>query len=387
MVKKDSTSVAKNEEYDKNILDKVRTSKAAVFEEVGKPLEIRDFDLPDSLEPGSALCRVLYGTICGSDLHTVYGRRKEPTPLVLGHEIVGEIVALGEGLEKDISGRNLEIGDRITWTIMASCGKCYYCRNGLPQKCVSLKKYGHTSIDDEAINSPLVGGYGEYVYILPGTFVLKVPESLSDEIAAPANCALSTVVNAVDTIGIEKDDVVIIQGCGLLGLNTIALAKEHGAKEIIATDIQKSRLEMAKRFGATRIVDTSDASDNALKEVALEVSEDRGADVIIEVSGAAEVVVQGVEALRIGGRYLIAGLTKPSPLGLDGNSITRKYMTIKGIHNYGPEHLEKALRFLEENSAKYPFKDLVGAVFPLDKINEAIEAASSGHYIRVGVKP
>ena len=366
---------------------KVTTCKAAVFEEVGKPLELQEFGLPQTLERGSALCRVLFSTICGSDLHTAFGRRKEPLPLILGHEIIGEVVATGEGFERDGFGEKLELGDRISWTIMASCGKCYYCTHGMRQKCVALKKYGHASTDDPELYSPLVGGYSEYVYIIPGTVVFKVPDVLSDAIAAPANCALSTVVNAVDTIGIEEGDVVVIQGCGLLGLNAIALAKEAGAREIIATDIADSRLEMAGRFGATQRINTAESPKDELKRAAQEVSEGRGADVIIEVSGAAEVVTEGAEALRIGGRYLIAGLTKPSPLELDGNWITRKYMTIKGIHNYGPEHLGKALRFLETNHQKYPYGELVGTVYPLDRINEAIEAATSGRYIRVGVKP
>ncbi len=365
----------------------VKTSKAAVFYEVGRALEMVDFNLPQSLEPGSALCRVLFSTICGADLHTVFGRRKEPVPLILGHEITGEIVAMGEGFESDGFGEKLETGDRISWTIMASCGECYYCRHGLRQKCVSLKKYGHASIDDPELYSPLVGGYAEYVYIIPGTVVFKVPESLSDEIATPANCALSTVVNAVDSIGIEKDDVVIIQGCGLLGLNAVALAREAGAKEVIATDINDKRLEMAGRFGATRMVNTAESSDGELKKVAQDVSDGRGADVAIEVSGSPSVVPQGIDALRIGGRYMIAGLTKPSPIDLDGNILTRKNMSIKAIHNYAPEHLGKALLFLEKNYKKYPFDEIVGKVYSLDEMNGAIDEAETGRYIRVGIKP
>ena len=194
-------------------------SKAAVFHEVGRKIEMSEFNIPETLEPGSALCKVMFSTICGADLHTVYGRRKEPIPLILGHEIIGEIIAKGDGFENDGYGNKLGIGDRISWTIMASCRKCYYCTHGLRQKCVYLKKYGHASINDPELYSPLVGGYAEYVYIIPGTEVFKIPESLSDEVATPANCALSTVVNAVDTIKVEKDEVVMIQGCGLLGLN------------------------------------------------------------------------------------------------------------------------------------------------------------------------
>lgn len=364
------------------------TCKAAVFEEVGKKIEIREFKIPQNLEPGSALCRVMLSTICGSDLHTIYGKRKEPTPLILGHEIVGKLVALGEDVGSDGFGNQLQVGDRVSWTIMASCGKCFYCRKGFPQKCELLKKYGHTSCEDTAIHSGLVGGYSEYVYILPGTTMFKIPEGLSDEVAAPANCALSTVVNAVDTIGIERDDLVMVQGAGLLGLNAVALASEAGAKEILSTDVMQSRLQMAKRFGAARTININEHTSEELKEFAMEASEGRGFDVVIEVCGVKEAAIQGIEVLRIGGRYLIAGLVTPgSYINIDGNKVTRNYITIKGIHNYRPEHLGKAIKFLEKNHNNYNFKSLVGEIYPLEKINEAVLAASNGDYIRVGVKP
>lgn len=365
-----------------------QTCKAAVFEKVGKPIEIQEFEVPKELEPRAALCKVTFSTICGSDLHTIKGRRTEPTPLILGHEIVGELVALGNGLSEDGFGNKLQVGDRVSWTIMASCGHCYYCKKNLPQKCESLKKYGHTAHDDPGIKSGLVGGYGEYVYILPGTTLFKVPAVLSDEVATPANCALSTVVNAVDTIGIEQGDFVVVQGAGLLGLNAVALAFEAGAKEVISTDVVDSRLQMAKRFGATKTVNIKTVPFEKMKKEILKSTGGRGVDVVIEVSGVKDVTREAVELLRIGGRYLIAGLVTPgSMLDIDGNQVTRKYLTIKGIHNYRPDHLGKAILFLEKHHAKYPFDELVGITFPLNKINEAMELSETGKYIRVGVKP
>ncbi|MHC4582279.1 MAG: alcohol dehydrogenase catalytic domain-containing protein, partial [Planctomycetota bacterium] len=168
-------------------------------------------------------------TICGSDLHTISGRRAEPAPLILGHEIIGEIVALGSDLKKDGFGDKLQVGDRVSWSVMASCGRCFYCELDLPQKCAKLRKYGHT-----CCNEPphLTGGYAEYIYLFPGTAIYKIPADISDKIATPANCALSTVINAVETIGLNKGETVLIQGAGLLGLNLVALAVDAGAKKI-----------------------------------------------------------------------------------------------------------------------------------------------------------
>ena len=361
------------------------TCRAAVFSKVGQPLEIRELPLPQFIEPGAALCKVRLSAICGSDLHTISGRRVEPTPIVLGHEILGEIVALGDGLETDGFGSELRVGDRVSWSIMASCGSCFYCSIDLPQKCDHLRKYGHMSIDEPP---GLTGGYAEYIYLSAGTVLFKVPDSPSDEIATPANCALSTAMNAVETIGVREGETVLIQGAGSLGLSVLAVAAEAGAKKIIVTDIDPGRLELASRFGASCCINVSESSDeDALSRIDSE-TDGYGVDVGFEVSGARATVVQAVDALRIGGRYLIAGLVSPgSIVNVDANLIARKYLTIKGIHNYRFVHLGEALRFLERNSEKYPYSKIVGSVFPLARINAALLVAASREYIRVAIRP
>ena len=322
-------------------------------------------------------------TVCGSDLHTIYGRRKEPAPLILGHEILGEVVALGEGAEESASGTPLRVGDRVTWSIMASCGECFYCRKSLPQKCESLKKYGHTCCREAPY---LTGGYAEYIYLYPGTAVYHVPEKLSDEIATPANCALSTVVNALETARFAPGETVLIQGAGMLGLNLIALCKESGAAKVIVTDVAPQRLEIAASFGADTCLNVNDYQPDELIGTIRGLSGGYGVDVAIEVCGNRCAVDQALRSLRIGGRYVIAGLVTPgSNLDVDANQVTRNYLTISGIHNYHPKHLKRALEFLEAHSHEYPYAELVGARFSLDAINEAVESAASEKHVRVAV--
>ena len=362
-----------------------KSCRAAVFSGAGKPLTIQQFAIPQSIESGAALCRIRLSTICGSDLHTISGKRKEPTPIILGHEIIGDIVALGDGLVADGFGHKLRVGDRVSWSIMASCANCFYCQLDLPQKCVHLRKYGHTGLNEPP---GLTGGYAEYIYLFPGTAIFRVPDPVSDEIATPANCALSTAMNAVETIGVERGETVLIQGAGSLGLNLIAVVAEAGAQEIIVTDINQKRLELASRFGADLCINIGESSgEKTLSQIRSQTG-GFGVDVAFEVCGARVAVAQAVEALRIGGRYLIAGLVTPgNDLGVDGNQITRKCLTMKGIHNYRPYHLGQALRFLEQRCGKFPYSELVGNIFPLAKINDAIRVASSGEYIRVAVRP
>jgi alcohol dehydrogenase len=328
-------------------------------------------------------------TICGSDLHTIFGRREEPMPLILGHEILGEIVSFGDqprqsdGLRRNGNDKPLSVGDRVTWSIVASCGKCFYCQKSLPQKCNGLIKYGHTCCRQAP---HLTGGYAEYIYLLPGTAVYRVPECLSDEIATPANCALSTMVNAIEAIGLVPGETVLIQGAGMLGLNLIALCKEAGAAKVIVTDVAPDRLAFASRFGADACFNAAGCPADELVGAIRSLTGGHGVDVAFEVCGNRAVVDQAIKTLRIGGRYLVAGLVTPgSNLNIDGNQLARHYLTVKGIHNYHPDHLSKALDFLEKHSHKYPYADLVGAKFPLTEINKAIKVAASGKYIRVAI--
>ncbi len=361
------------------------TCTAAVFSEVGQPLELKQFDVPTEIAPGGALCRVLMATICGSDLHTISGRRTEPAPLILGHEILGEIVAMGDGLTHDASGEPLAVGDRVSWTIMACCGECFFCTHDLPQKCEHLRKYGHMCCND---SPELTGGLAEYVCLMPGTAIFRAPESLSDEIATPANCALATIINGMDTIGFDAGEAVLVQGAGLLGLNLVALCKQAGARRIFITDINAERLAMARRFGADECFDLSERSADDVIAAIADSTDGRGADVAFEVCGVGGAVDLAVRVLRTGGRYLIAGLVSPGQtFTLEGNQVTRKCLTIKGIHNYRPEHLGKALALLAACAADYPYAEIVGAAFPLSQINEAVAEAATGKHIRVAVTP
>ena len=353
---------------------------AAVFEEAGGPLRLREFPLVDP-PPGHVLARVRMATICGSDLHTVEGRRAEPAPLILGHEILAEVAAPGQEPVRAANGEPLSAGDRITFTIMASCGACENCRRGLPQKCRSLFKYGHASCTDAL---PLSGGFAQYVYLRPGTAIYRLPDSLSDAEVCPANCALATVVNGIEAVSVKAGERVLVQGAGLLGIYATALLKDLGAVEIAVTDVNDSRLEVARRFGADATLNVDGLDDD---DVVDGLGEGRF-DCVIEVSGAPSAVRPGLGALALGGRYVIIGLVCPgSEFTVDGNLIARNYLEIRGIHNYAPEHLARGLSFLERTRTDFPYSELVGCTYPLSEINAAFSAASQRKAIRVGVVP
>lgn len=354
-------------------------SRAAIFRHAGSVFQQSSFLIPVPA-PGEVLVKVNCATICGSDVHTWKGRRIEPTPCVLGHEIVGTILALGESPRHDLRGEPLVVGDRVTWTLAASCGDCFFCDHDLPQKCENLMKYGHTKA---VPGRELLGGFAEYCLLAAGTGIVKVPSSLQDEHAAPANCAVATVAACYRMAGSLNGAVVVVLGCGVLGLYACAMARSMGAAQVIACDVAASREALARGFGADHFVLPED-----LAAVCGSVSAGRGADVAIELSGSPKAVSLALEILRIGGTAMIAGTTTPcDPVALDPHQLMRRMLRVQGVHNYAPCDLVTAMDFLEAHVSELPLDLLSSGSFSLSEIDRAFEAAAAQPGTRVAIIP
>lgn len=361
-----------------------RTARVVVFHGAGQPVQVQEYEIP-KLGEDEVLVRVVCSTLCGSDIHTFTGKRSTPCPTVLGHEILGRIVQLpASSAMTDLRGLLLEVGDRVTWAIAASCGVCFFCQNGLPQKCVRLFKYGHESIEK---TNPFNGGLAEYCLLVPGTSILKVPELLPDDVACPVNCATATVAAALRYAGDCQDRAVLLLGAGMLGLTATAMARSRGAREVIVTDISDDRLIVAKEFGATKTVNVASQAD-LLHESVLECTDGRGADIAIELTGAGASVESSLVHLRVGGKCLWVGSIFPSPpLPIAVETVVRKMIQIQGVHNYTPQDLVDAMDFLSEWGMHYPFQSLVGKSFLLADTQAAFQYAMDHNVFRVAVQP
>lgn len=360
------------------------SARAMVFDGQGKPLQLRYFELPE-LKSGEVLVKICMTTLCGSDLHTFQGHRNTQCPTILGHEILGTIETFSrDGPATDAMGRPLAIGDRITWSVAAHCGECFFCQRHLPQKCEHLFKYGHEQIRTQ---HALSGGLADYCHLVAGTTVYRVPEDLDDCVACPANCATATVVAALRAAGNCKDDVVLIQGSGMLGLTAAAMARSQQAREVIVCDIHDHRLRQAKQFGATHTVRVEPDSQ-ALQTLVMDETHGRGVDLVLELSGSADAVETGIELLRAGGQYVWVGAVFPTrPVSLSAEKIVRKMLKIQGVHNYTPADLSDALTFLESHHQEFPFETLVSRSFRLEDANIAFRKAAEGGSLRVSVCP
>jgi threonine dehydrogenase-like Zn-dependent dehydrogenase len=149
-----------------------------------------------------------------------------------------------------------------------------------------------------------------------------------------------------------------------------------------------SRLEVAKRFGADLTLDAAAMSDDDLVKIVRDGSPPDGPDVVLEVCGVASVIPTGIRMLRTGGRYVLAGVVNPgSRFTLDGNDLIRKWITLKGIHNYHPRHLIQALDFVMANRDRFPFKEIVDSRFGLDQLSEAFAKAAERSVLRAAIVP
>ena len=357
------------------------SSRAMVFCGPGQPLELRTFPLP-VLRDGEALVRVRLCTLCGSDLHSYEGHRPTPTPTILGHEILGEIVELAPSRPPaDFNGRRLSVGQRVTWTVAASCGRCENCGRGIPQKCDQLFKYGHQSLSDE---HPLSGGLAEYCHLAAGTSLVAVPDDLPDRVACPASCAAATVAAAFRTAGICRDRTVLVQGLGMLGLTACALAQHEGAREVIATDPDARRCVWARRFGATSVVSNSDE----LAAAVTDATAGRGVDLALEFCGAPTAVEQAIPLLAVAARYVLVGAVFPArPAQIPAEMLVRRLIRLEGVHNYTPADLAHAVRFLGDLHRRLPFADLVADPVPLEAADSAFRSAAGGSFLRLAICP
>lgn len=354
------------------------TALAAVLEEVGQPLVLREFPLP-APQAGETLVEVIACTLCGSDLHSLHGRRAMPLPTILGHEILGRIAAFGTNTgRRDAAGMPLDVGDRITWSIVASCGECFYCRRDLPQKCVHQTKYGHEPLRP---GHELTGGLADHCLLASGTAIFRVPDELSDAIACPANCATATIAAALESAGSVAGNHVMVLGAGMLGVTAIAWARALGAVGVIACDLVPERLDLAAKFGATRICNSGE-----LSAVVAEETSGRGVDTVLELTGSSEAFETALPLVRIGGSVILVGAVFPGrPVSLHLEQMVRRCLSLRGVHNYAPRHLATALTFLAEHQ-EYPFESLVASWQPLSAINSVLATPPAPPALRIGIR-
>lgn len=366
------------------------TGRIARFDEPGKPFEIETVTLPE-VSPGEILIKVNRVNICGSDLHAWHGTFATrglggQLPTVLGHEMVGAIEAIGSGVTADSNGKPLAPGTRVVFPYFFPCHTCRNCLAGRRSACLNLKMAMLGRADEPPY---FVGGYADY-YLLPaGAVVYTVPDQVSDEIAAGANCALSQVMYGLERVDLQLGESVVVQGAGALGLYAVAVAKAHGAGPVIAIDGVPERLELAREFGADAVIDITEVTtDKERTKIVRSLTGGHGADVVVEVVGHPSAIDEGIKMLGQFGRYVeIGNINIGKTFEFDPSRFVFANKTMVGVSLYDPAVLSRALAFLDAYQDRLPFERLAAACYSLDNINDAFAAAEGKRDVRASVVP
>lgn len=359
----------------------MNTSETAIFFSHKEPFRLQHLPIPP-LKPGEILVRNEYTTLCRSDINTYCGKRFEPVPTILGHEITGRIADFGSAENPaDERGHILRKGDRISWAIFASDPESELSLAGIPQKGKGLFKYGHERLTEENV---LHGGLSQYTLLRPHTPVVKIEENIPLPVAAIINCAVATAAGALRVAGDVKGKNVLISGAGMLGVIACAMSKTRGANHVAAMDISRERVEAAKSFGADTVFLSG---ENLSQEVTEILGKTRPFHVAIDMSGANAAMEQSLELLTIGGTAVWIGATFPQPdVQISAEKLIRSILTIKGLHNYNREDLVSAVQFVEQFHTAFPFESLIQGGFSLKQVNEAFRYGLEANPFRVGIE-
>lgn len=360
-------------------------------------LELERFPLPDP-EPGAVVLEMSMSGICGTDKHTFRGEvmqyagtpheRQIEYPLICGHENVGWVAALG-GTVLDSEGRPLAEGDRVVPAANVSCGECWYCRNGQPYyMCERLEDYGNSLNCTRAPH--LFGGWSEFMYLLPGTQLFRVPDELPDHVAVLTEpMAVTHGFERARRLNDTFAETVVVFGVGPLGMCHLIKARLMGAGRLIAIDRFPSRLERAGTFGASLTLDAGRLDGAELTARVHEATGGRGADMILDCSGVPETFVTSLRMARVGGTVVESGaFVDMGPVQINPNAdICTKNVNVIGIGGETAESYKPAMDLLARNLDTLPLETFVSHRLPLEEAQHGLELAQRDEAMKVVLSP
>ncbi len=325
-----------------------KLTEAMVMAEFNRPLELREFPLPTPCE-GEVLVKITAAGVCGSDVHMWRGNDpRTPLPVILGHEGVGRVAALG-GQSKKLSvyGREVKEGDLVLWHRGISCGRCYFCLiKKEPALCPNRLVYG---INRGCLESPhLKGCYSRHILLDETTVLYHVDDDVDPAAVVSATCSGSTVAHAFDLVSPQMGDTVLIQGPGPLGLFAVAFARSLGAGKIVVTGGTDARLELCKEFGADVLLNRKKLGREERADAIMELTDGRGVDYAVEAAGTPDAVEEGISLVRRGGAYLSVGFGEPrGSVSLDCfRDIVLKNLHLQGVWVSDARHTHMALQLI-----------------------------------------
>jgi L-iditol 2-dehydrogenase len=338
------------------------------------PGDVRLEDAPEpEAGPGEVKIRVRACSMCGTDVKiSTSGHLRIRPPRVMGHEIAGEVVGLGEGVE------GWAAGDRVQVIAAIPCGTCDWCRAGIMTICPNQVSMGYD----------FDGGFAPYTIVPAAVLAVdglnRIPEGVSfaeASVAEPFACA----INAQELVDTHEGDTVVVVGSGPIGCLHVRLARARGAASVLLVELSRERLDLAADLVKPDAAICSAEVDAV--EAVLAATGGRGADVVITAAASGAAQEQALLMVAPRGRIsFFGGLPKDRPtITLDSNVVHYKELTIVGANGSSPEHNRQALAHIADGSV--PVADLITHRLPLDQVADGIDVVRSGTGIKVTIEP
>lgn len=330
--------------------------KAIRYHGPGQPFRLEDIDRPEP-QAGELLVRITASGMCHTELHFKSGLLDlGVAPITMGHEIVGRVEGVGEGVASD------RIGDRVIVYYYAGCGRCHYCLVGNEQLCPNLRaEYGFISD----------GGYSEYVTV-PERNAVPLPEGISDTEAAPIGCGVTTAVHASKLAELMMGEWTVVYGIGGVGFGMVQLAQAKGGR-VIAVSRTEAKLKKAAELGSEFTVD---ASRTSVAERVREITDGEGADVVFECVGTAETMKEASASLGRRGRLVFIGYSEDS---FTVHPIQLIVFEQKVLGSVGAtlDDLHEAVNLVKRGVVR----TLVDRTLPLDQYQDGLQALEQGELL------
>lgn len=325
---------------------------AAVLHTIGEQLRVETLKVP-KLKAEEVTVRIRAAGICHSDLN--YRDGVSPVgrlPLILGHEISGQVVDIAE----DVGG--VEVGDRVCIHYVISCGECLFCGVGRENLCENYQMIGK-DVD---------GGFAEFINV-PARNVLKLPDSISLEHGALIGCAVSTAFHSLKRGRVRAGDTVVVYGAGGVGLQAVQLAaRVFEAGKVIAVDISDRKLELAKEHGATDVINgTRESVADRLREL----TEGRLADVVLEFVGLRKTIEDALNCVGKGGKLTLVGIGSEDIRLSPYKTMIGEEMELIGVNDHLKSEMTQLIKLIQ--TGKVDLSKSITHRFSLEDINGGIE--------------
>jgi threonine dehydrogenase-like Zn-dependent dehydrogenase len=345
--------------------------KAVVYEDVGR-VEVQDVPDPEISDPHDAIVRVTTAAICGSDLHFFHGKAPLSPGDTIGHEGVGVVERVGTDVER------FAPGDRVVIAFDIVCGHCWFCLHGQTSLCEDFRNLGA---------GPFGGGLGgtqaELVRVpYADVNLLRIPKDMEDERAIFVGDILTTGYYGAAIAGIQPLDVVAVVGAGPVGFFCLQAALLHGAKEVLVLDMEADRLALAQKMGAIPI----DVKARNPQMAVCDMTEGRGADVVIEAVGSPSAFDTSIEIVRRGGAVSVVGMyvieSVQIPLGVYwSRALTIRFAGICPVHAWWDRSMEAVV------AGKIDPLPIISHTLPLSDAAQGYELFDSRRATKVLLKP